>query len=756
MKKIFSILAVAATLFSCNKLPEAAISVSPESVNLESSATTVPLSIYSNRDWTAEADCDWLSISPAEGYALDAAAYANVSVAANTGEARQGKILIKANDGSLSVEFTVSQGRSKTFISSTGELVAYLKGLNDGTVDASDLYTLEADIDLTGVSLPTVVRFNGQLSGKGHALKNWTTSQALADTLMSGALIADIVIAKSCRLTIPAGAGTFGFAAKVNNGLLSGIINEADVTIEAMSKDYKGAIVGQNNGDVTKCVNKGRITFSGAPHTDGSAYVGGVAGRVVGPGEMHECNNEGVVSITFNDATTQSIYAAGVTGAVNSNGKATQCGNTADVTVSCKGSGTNAQVSGIVCYAGGEIADCTNSGNISMFSETAANAADCGVKGTGVAGIACYMGWSNGVMTNCVNTGNVTLRAGFSVGYQTVGSATKYATNVAGVVGHAYKCGLADCKNTGKVTSIIKKIDKAPDAGFNTSARQSCAGIVASSWGLVERCNNEGAIEVVWTTEAHNATLAKNFVGQVGGISGGDYHSDQISTSISNCTNSGSINIVCDSSQSNSAFGGIVGWPGKENASCTNEIDHCTNTGDIVLDGFSKTRLGGISGGAVKLTSCVNRGAVKLQNGLATCSVGGINGFGNFFNMTECENYGDVTSAVKLAGTETSAAGGLGGLVGAIGNTAVKYIGCKSNCKITVPDGSAASLIIGVIGQNKAVTTVLEVGTVEAPIKIKGSYNGTALTGDNYQTYMRRQDWAQANDKISFNVIYGE
>ncbi|MCQ2115894.1 MAG: BACON domain-containing protein [Bacteroidales bacterium] len=756
MKKIFSILAVAAALFSCNKLPEPAISVTPENAELESSATTVALTIYSNRDWTAEADCDWLSISPAEGYALDAAAYATVTVNANTGDAREGKILIKAVDGSKVVEFVVTQGRSKTFIASAQELVAYLEGINAGTIDATELYTIEADLDLAGITLPKVSVFNGQVSGKGHVIKNWTSSQAICDTVAVGSVISEFVLDKSCKLTIPAGVGTIGFVANVNNGVVTDVVNEADVTIEAMSKDYKGSIVGVNNGDVMHCTNKGKIVFSGAPHTDGSAYVGGVAGRVVGPGEMHDCTNEGVISIAFNDATTQSIYAAGVVGAVNSNGKCYACKNTADVKVTLKGSGTNAQVAGIVCYAGGEVGECNNSGNISLFSETSEGAADCGVKGTGVAGIACYMGWSGGTMYKCVNTGAITLRAGFSVGYQTVGSATKYATNVAGVAGHAFKCGIVECSNSGKVTSIISKMDKAPDAGFNTTARQSCAGIVASSWGAIERCNNYGIIEVVWTTEAHNAALAKNFVGQVGGISGGDYHSDQISTSINNCTNEGNINITCDSSQSNNAFGGIVGWPGKENATCTNEIDHCTNTGKIILDGFSKSRLGGISGGAVKLTGCINRGAVTLKGGLATCSVGGINGFGNFFDMTSCENYGDVTSAVKLNGAETSAAGGLGGLVGAIGNTAVKYVGCKSNCKISVPDGSAASLIIGVIGQNKAVTTVLEVGTADAPIKIKGSYNGTALTADNFQSYMRRQDWAQANEKISFNVVYGE
>ena len=64
-------------------------------------------------------------------------------------------------------------------------------------------------------------------------------------------------------------------------------------------------------------------------------------------------------------------------------------------------------------------------------------------------------------------------------------------------------------------------------------------------------------------------------------------------------------------------------------------------------------------------------------------------------------------------------------------------------------------MILGVIGQNKAVTTKLEVGTADAPIKIKGSFNGTSLSASNYETYMRRPDFSLVNSNITFNVQYG-
>ena len=649
---------------------------------------------------------------------------------------------------------TVAAGGTEVAVIEDGDdLASYLGSATAPTLDAF----IVNDLNLTGKTVATCASYANAFDGLWHTVGNWTSDGvALFGSIAASGAVRNLVIDASCKLTVPADAEKFGFVAGENAGTIENVTNNAAVGFAALSKGWKGAVCGENTGTLVNCINNGSVSYSGAPQTDGSLYVAGVAGRSSGEGaKADNCSNTGNISLVLTDVAAQSVYVSGVTGAANSNAKTLNCSNTGNVTVRVPSITTNGQAAGIVCYSGGEITECTNSGNISFFSETAEGKADGSVKGVGVAGIACYSGWNEGKTAQCSNSGAITLRAGYTLAQQTVGSATKYSSNVAGVIGHAYNCSIENCTNSGAVRSEFRGIDNA-ESVYNTTARQSVGGIVSSSWGNVTGCTNTGTVDVVWITAAHNAALAKNFVGQVGGISGGDYHSDQLSSSIIDCTNEGAVTIICDSSQSNNAFGGIVGWPGKENASGVNEVLNCVNKGDVTLDGYSKSRVGGISGGATKATGCKNYGKVYLKGGLTNCSVGGIIGFQNFFNVTGCESRGEVASDVKLAGAETSAAGGVGALVGALGNTAQVYSGCKVDCAVKVPEGSAASLLLGVIGQNKGVTTKLEVGTAEAPITVKGSFNGTALTASNYETYIRRPDFSLVNTNITFNVKYGD
>ncbi len=757
MKKAFIVLSIlAAGVFcSCNKtVGPASIKLDVTEYDADFAGEEFTISVLSNRDWEAKCDADWLTLKHTSEEALDARTYILVTVSPNADVERSATITINALSGDASASYLVRQGENTHVIRTPDKFVEFLQACarSEGAND----FRLGSDIDLSGKTLPEVESMIYTFDGQGHSIKNWTSSAPLFNTIAASGEVKNLTIDGSCKLSIPADVEKFGFVAGQNAGTIENVANKANVSITGISKGWKGTICGENTGTLSNCSNSGSVSYNGPSATDGSVYVGGVAGRSTGENAVaRECSNTGAIAISYTDAAAQSIYAAGVTGAANANAKTLKCTNGGNVTVKVPSISTNGQAAGIVCYSGGEITECSNSGAISLLSESSEGKADGSVKGAGVAGIACYSGWENGKTSVCTNSGNITLRAGYTLAQQTVGSATKYSSNVAGIVGHAFKCIIEDCHNTGKVHSEFRNIDNA-ESVYNTTARQSCGGIVSSSWGNIVSCTNKGDVEVIWITAAHNANLAKNFVGQVGGISGGDYHSDQLSSTIDGCTNEGAVSITCDSSQSNNAFGGIVGWPGKENASGVNEVVNCINRGDVILDGFSKSRVGGISGGATKCSGSKNYGKVYLKGGLTNCSVGGIIGFQNFFNVSDCENHGDIVSDVKLAGTETSAAGGVGGIVGALGNTAQTYSGCKVDCAVKVPDGSAASMIFGVIGQNKAVTTKLEIGTAEAPIKIKGSFNGTALSASNFETYMRRPDFSLVNNNIIFNVKYGD
>lgn len=739
---------------SCNKAAEpASIKLDVSEYDAGFAGEEFTIAVRSNRNWTARTDADWLTLTHSSEAALDARTYILVTVMPNADAERSAVITISADSGEASASYLVRQGENTHVIRTPDKFIEFLDAVAKS--EGSNDFRLGADIDLSGKTLPVVENMIYAFDGQGHSIRNWTSQAPLFNTVAASGSVKNLVLDASCKLTVPAGEEKFGFIACVNAGAIEGVKNNAPVTVAALDKGWKGIICGENTGTLTGCENTGKLTYSGPASTDGSVYLGGVAGRSAGENAVAgQCVNSGEISVTITDVAAQSIYVAGVSGAANSGAKTIGCSNGGKVTVRVPSITTNGQAAGIVCYSGGEITGCSNSGAISFFSESAEGKADGSVKGVGVAGIACYSGQAEGKTSGCTNSGDITLRAGYTLAQQTVGSATKFSSNVAGIVGHAYQCIIEDCHNTGKVHSEFRNIDNA-ESVYNTTARQSCGGIVSSSWGNILSCTNKGTVEVIWITAGHDANMAKNFVGQVGGISGGDYHSDQQSSNIENCTNEGAVNITCDSSQSNNAFGGIVGWPGKENAAGLNEVVNCTNKGDVTLDGFSKSRVGGISGGATKCSGSKNYGKIYLKGGLNNCSIGGIIGFQNFFNVSNCENYGDIVSDIKLAGTESSAAGGVGALVGALGNTAQTYSGCKVDCSVKAPEGSAASMILGVIGQNKAVTTKLEVGTADAPIKIKGSFNGTSLSASNYETYMRRPDFSLVNSNITFNVQYG-
>lgn len=757
MKKILIITTIlfAGLLCSCNKaLEPASIKLDVTEHDAAFAGEEFTISVLSNRDWEAKCDADWITLKHTSEAALEARTYILVTVEPNPDAGRNATITINSVGGDASASYLVRQGENTHVIRTPDRFIEFLQACakSEGAND----FRLGGDIDLSGKTLPEVESMIYTFDGQGHSIKNWTSSAPLFKTIAASGEVKNLIIDSSCKLSIPGEVEKFGFVACENAGTIENVENKANITVAGMSKGWKGSICGENTGTISNSINSGSITYKGPAATDGTVYLAGVIGRSTSKAAVaSQCTNTGAISITYTDAAAQSIYAAGVTGAANANAKTLKCINNGAVTVRVPSITTNGQVAGIVSYSGGEITDCTNTGAISFFSESAEGKADGSVKGVGVAGIACYSGWSGGKTSGCTNSGAITLRAGYTLAQQTVGSATKFSSNVAGVVGHAYQCIIEDCHNTGKVHSEFRNIDNA-ESVYNTTARQSCGGIISSSWGNIVNCTNKGDVEVIWVTAAHNATLAKNFVGQIGGISGGDYHSDQQSSNIDGCTNEGAVTITCDSSQSNNAFGGIVGWPGKENAAGLNEIINCTNRGALTLDGYSKSRIGGISGGATKCTGSKNYGKIHLKGGLTNCSVGGIIGFQNFFNVTECENYGEVASNIKLAGTESSAAGGVGALVGALGNTAQTYSGCKVNCAVNAPEGSAASMILGVIGQNKAVTTKLEVGTAAAPIKVKGTFNGTALSASNFETYIRRPDFSLVNSNITFNVQYGE
>lgn len=766
MKKILSYLSIAVLTVagvSCNKnLEPASIVLNHEVLEVQAGGEITTVGVKSNRDWEATVDQDWLTLTPASAEAFEASSYMILEVEPNNDFVREATITVRAKSGEFTATMKVLQGEDGLVIKSADQLVAFMELAASGEI--TDNYRISRDIDLAGVTLPVVPELTVSLDGQGSTILNWAPTAPMFEKITATGAVSNLVLDSSCTLALPAEHGHFGFITASNAGTISGIENYADVTIPALATLVSGAFVGVICGDCTgyiaDCSNYGNITYSGPIGTK-NAYYAGVVGRVTGANAVADnLYNLGNVNVTIDGVTSTSLYFNGVVGTLNSNAKLLNSTNDGNVTVKTKGNTQMMTACGIVAYAGGEVANCKNKGNITYIAETAEGLADGPVQRTGVCGIAAYMGWAGKVVTNNHNEGEIYFRAGYNLKYAQCGSALKYSTNVAGVFGHIFNCKTDNCSNSGNVTSILGNIDNSATY-YGTDVRQSCAGVVASTWGEVSNCTNSGTILAQWITKDRTA-IAKNLIAQVGGIVGGDYNATGMNvTDIRNCVNSGDVTLDCDSKQSNNCVGGIAGYPTKENTA-TRVISDCENTGTITADGQSLTRIGGISGGGATVKNSLNSGKVYVKSGQATCTVGGIVAVATGTQpITNCESFGDVVSDIKLAGAQGGSSASLGGIVGASFNQAtVTVTGCRVACNIIAPAGSTAFALVGVVGSNKSSTTNNVFGTAEAPNVVKGGSiqlgdNKVDITSENYLTYAL--PWgtgAPVNANIAYNTVW--
>ena len=670
--------------------------------------------------------------------------------------------------------FVTDTKLSETYIiKDAASLQTFLASAADCLEDESA--TVIKDIDLTGVEITPAASFAGTFNGNGHCLKNWTSNNTLFTTLAATGTVKDLIIDQSCTLSFPSDKQYFGFVVGNNAGTVSGVENYADVTIPALPTvaNYYGTICGNNTATVADCANFGNITYNGGVPTQNACY-GAVLGYNNGAAAVAtNLFNSGDVTATINGVAEKSTYWSGIAGWLGGNARLLESINYGDITVKAHGNKQMMTVCGIVNYAGGEVSGCYNGGDISYYAETEEGLADGGVQRTGVCGIAAYLGWAGKTVANNENEGNITFRAGYSSGYGGSGSFSKYAVNVAGVFGVAYSCGISDSRNSGTINFSMTDIDNASSYD-NNAVRQSCGGVIASSWGKLTNCENAGDVNIVFTTEKPQEGVALSGWGgkkvgyQFGGISGGDYHSSQDKSPIEGCTNSGNIHIITNATNFNNNAGGIVGWPAKSAA--TIDIANCVNSGNITVEGTTLVRLGGIAGASAMIKSCTNSGELTLKGAHTNSVFGGIVGYVDAGDaVTSCTSTGAMTSTVKLAGSQGGYQGGIGGVFGAAGNNNGIYIdGNYVKADITAPAGSTAYLVAGVVGQNKAVTSKITFGTEENPTVIGGGSltlgtTKTVVTASNFNTLALPWDTNKTNEEnalpnvnISYVVKFAE
>ena len=526
-------------------------------------------------------------------------------------------IRVKAVQGSKQTDYstgsitTLEPSKFKPNMTKAEEFLEFLK-TESAIATSSSEYTLEADIDLSGITVPEVESFKGTLDGKGHSIKGLVSGKPLFNTLTG--TVKNVTLDKTCKFTPE--IAFFGAIAGENKGKIVGVKNLADITYTAdavADPMLVAAIAGQSSGEITDCTNEGAVTVK----VNGPSVAVGTAG-IVGyqSGAIKGCINKGAISYT-----TQNI-----------------------------------------------------SGKVTMIEATNALPSTGGIVAFGA--------------------------PGFSVDA---------------------------CSNYGKVTHAVTNADVNLTANLN---RNQIGGIAGSPCGSISNSNNYGEVNVSVKNSAPGTALGKEFIVCVGGIGGGDYQftntSDTFSnTSYINCVNEGAIIVDSDASASNSAIGGIVGWPGQEKPITGTSVNGCVNKGNITGKGVMKCRIGGIEGGTGVIENSSNEGIMTLESGNAGSAVGSLCGFHSQGHaITGCSAKGEVVVKIKTTG-------GTGGLIGNLGNVAHDTAtGCVVNCKITAPenDGTRTGMVVGYFN---GTTQVVVLGSPSDPIKVSGSINGTPASDAN-------------------------
>lgn len=403
--------------------------------------------------------------------------------------------------------------------------------------------------------------------------------------------------------------------------------------------------------------------------------------------------------------------------AIRNKGELTNVTNKANITMSADAFDDAVICGALVAEGLADITDCHNTGNITVTAQTS-------MKGAAVAGIAGYL---KATMKDCSNEGTISASCAFVNGASTIVNVKNCAPSVGGLVAYGGndengQFAVTNCVNKGKVSLVNTSIDSVTE----NVKRQDVGGIAGASNGDITNCHNYGEVYAKLASSNGSAMSGNEAIVLAGGITGGDYFAaGQIKSNITGCTNEGPINVFSDASKSNSAVGGIVGWPGKEakQSTCTKD---CVNKGDITISGTVKVRAGGVQGGTGNMDNCTNEGEIIFESGDKASVIGSLCGFHSQGNTIEnCKAFGKVTAMATVDG--------IGGLIGNIGNAAHNTgNGCVVDCVISGGAEATRGLVIGKFnGKTKNIT----LGET-SPIKVSGSVEGAKIDAGNFANFV--------------------
>ncbi|MBE6188115.1 MAG: hypothetical protein E7143_03210 [Rikenellaceae bacterium] len=368
-----------------------------------------------------------------------------------------------------------------------------------------------------------------------------------------------------------------------------------------------------------------------------------------------------------------------------------------------------AAIAFLVAHNLGEVSGCTNNADVLCNAPENPSVTRAALVGYSAIG-------AN--LRDCSNYGNVTIEIG------THGAGTGYIGTVSGRFASSAEtlgCGVYNCKNYGALTinvstsntsnfyigavtgssnsyTVTEGCENYGNATFNTNnsgAAVCFGGITSYSAGEIKNCINEGNITFKSTAQLKGTIVAGIAPYQNGPISG--------------CTNKGEIymeggifggrntvgSISTSASTSSAAptAAGVVGY-GYSSSGSPFSMDNCHNYGKVTYNWFETDGSG--TSGRTQVAGVIG----------SPCG-----------DVTNCNNYGDVTFIAKYKTAIVNHLSYIGGIAGsdyyAMSQSESSIINCVNEGNITIDcdcgtSNNAAGGIIGWPGKESACTNVTE------------------------------------------------
>lgn len=579
------------------------VSAAPVSLNFVAAGESATVTVSANCAWTAVASEIWLTLSDAEG-TNDGSVI--VVAAENTGKSERTATITFTSKTDATVTAVVSatqagkvEGLAGNKITSAADFKDFLALAADA--QATDTYTLEADVDMDGATLATPAAFAGVLDGKGHKIFNFSAEDGVfAD---NSGTIKNIVFGSSDgtvydgKSVITSGAApTHHGIIVVNSGTVENITNFATVKVTAASSvgnNGIGSIVGYSTaGSIANCTNYGEVVLDDKVTISQETRLGGVVGRADGAQTITNCLNKAPITVTTK--TAKVIMMGGVVGVIQNKAAVSDCINDAPIAYNqVIAPGTWMAIGGVVgaLYTSASIENCVNNGTVSdNLSQVVRIGGITGVMNSG------------GSCSGCTNNGSIELTQTTNANWQAA----------AGIVGFEEK-GTSDAPivikhNTNK-GEVVVSVDNATTHNNKVAA----GGIIGTSCSVTEIVNNINQASVT----LKNVGTAPVYAGGIAG-----WYRAGSSLTVSGNTNSGNVAVTATTGFA----GGVIGSASVAGVTISGEKSNADISGNVA---------GGIAG--------------ENNGNISNCSVGGhVNGANASAANAQGTGSGTITDIIVL------------------------------------------------------------------------------------------------------------